>query len=52
MIEMFISYCQKDNIYADDIDSHFKDKEVDDEITDDELEELKKHLKEMRSARK
>ena len=28
MIEMFISYCQKDNIYADDIDSHFKDKEV------------------------
>lgn len=28
MLEMFISYCQKDSIYADYIDLYFKDKEV------------------------
>lgn len=28
MIEMFVSYCQKDKIYADYMDLYFKDKEV------------------------
>ena len=28
MLEMFISYCQKDSIYADYIDLYFKYKEV------------------------
>lgn len=28
MVEMFVSYCQKDNIYADHIDLYFKDKKI------------------------
>ena len=28
MVDMFVSYCQKDKIYADYMDLYFKDKKV------------------------
>ena len=28
MVNMFISYCQKDEVYADNIDLYFKDKDI------------------------
>lgn len=28
MINMFVSYCQRDSVYADNIDLHFKGKNI------------------------